>query len=269
MLIEQTLFGERNKVEMAIARLQLHEPKEGYYVAFSGGKDSCVVLDLCKRAGVKYDAHYNLTTVDPPELIYFIKKHHPEIWETRTKPKKSMWQLIEEHRFPPTRLFRYCCQVLKEGGGTGRTVVTGIRWEESSKRSKRQMSETCNKHKGKQFLHPIIDWTDKEVWEYIHMYNVPYCELYDKGFKRIGCIMCPMNPQSQKKEAELYPKYAENYRRACCRAYEKRVADGLETKWKEGNEMYSWWIGEANYQRDDEDEKLIPLFGLMGDESML
>ena len=268
MLDDLTLFGGVSKVSTAIARLQLHEPPEGYYVAFSGGKDSCVVLDLCKRAGVKFDAHYNLTTVDPPELVRFIKKYHPDIWETRTKPEKSMWQLIEEKRFPPTRLFRYCCKVLKEEGGTGRTVVTGIRWQESSKRAKRQMSETCNKHKGKQFLHPIIDWTDKEVWEYIRTYKVPYCELYDKGFTRIGCIMCPMNTTKKKKEAELYPKYAENYRRACCRAFDKAIKDGFEPKsWKDGNDMYNWWLNEKNDEK--EDEKLIPLFGLMGDESML
>ena len=120
MLVEKTLFGEVDKVKIAITRLRLHEPKDdGYYVAFSGGKDSCVVLDLCKRAGVKFDAHYNLTTVDPPELVRFIKKYHPDIWETRTKPEKSMWDLIVQKGIPPTRIMRYCCTVLKESGGGG------------------------------------------------------------------------------------------------------------------------------------------------------
>jgi len=76
MLIEKTLFGELNKVAQAIAKIRLHEPNEGYYVAFSGGKDSCVILDLVQRAGVKYDAHYNVMTVEPPELLKFIHDYH-------------------------------------------------------------------------------------------------------------------------------------------------------------------------------------------------
>ena len=73
MLKEQTIFGLVNKVDLAIRRIKLHEPPEGYYVAFSGGKDSCVILDLIKRAGVKFDAHLNITTVDPPEVIRFVR----------------------------------------------------------------------------------------------------------------------------------------------------------------------------------------------------
>lgn len=117
MLKEMTLYGEVDKVKVAINRLKLHEPPEGYYVAFSGGKDSCVVLDLCKRAGVKYDVHYSVTTVDPPELIYFIRRYYPDAWENRTRPEISMWELIPRKRMPPTQRVRYCCQYFKENGG--------------------------------------------------------------------------------------------------------------------------------------------------------
>lgn len=105
MLLEQTLFGVRDKVEIAKDRLRAFEPEEGYYLAFSGGKDSQCIYHIAKEAGVKFDAHYNLTTVDPPELVHFIKKNYPDVHID--KPEKTMWQLIEKKGLP-TRMKRWC-----------------------------------------------------------------------------------------------------------------------------------------------------------------
>ena len=77
--MEETLFGVYDKVETAIQRLRAFEPPEGYYLAFSGGKDSQCIYHLCKEAGVRFDAHYSLTTVDPPEAVYFIREHYPDL----------------------------------------------------------------------------------------------------------------------------------------------------------------------------------------------
>lgn len=118
MIILKTvnLFGKvKNKVELAIERIRQFEPPEGYYVAFSGGKDSIVILDLARKARVKYDTHYQLTTVDPPELVNFIKDKYSEV--NIELPGTSMWNLIPKKRMPPTRIVRYCCEVLKERGG--------------------------------------------------------------------------------------------------------------------------------------------------------
>lgn len=79
-LIEQNLFGTIDKVQTAIERLRAFQPKDRpYWLAFSGGKDSCVILELAKMSGVNFEAHYSVTSVDPPELVRFIKKQHPEV----------------------------------------------------------------------------------------------------------------------------------------------------------------------------------------------
>lgn len=128
-----------DKVEMAIRRLRAFEPEEGYYVAFSGGKDSQCVYHLCKMAGVKFDAHYSVTSVDPPEVIRFIKKNYPDVHFDHPRDKDgkiiTMWTLIPQKCFPPTRIARYCCEKLKECGGEGRLIVTGVRWAESARRA--------------------------------------------------------------------------------------------------------------------------------------
>lgn len=150
-LIENTLFGVKDKVQIAIDRLKAFEPPEGYYVAFSGGKDSQCIYHLCVQAGVKFDAHYSITSVDPPELIRFIKKYYPDV--SRDYPRDAdgkvvtMWNLIPKHTIPPTRMARYCCAELKETSGKGRVTVTGVRWAESARRkklhSKDERHESC------------------------------------------------------------------------------------------------------------------------------
>ena len=118
MLTETTLFGEVDKVQEAIELLRKHEPPEGYYLCFSGGKDSVVIYELAKRSGVKSDAHHNITTVEPPELVKFIHDFYPDVIQDH--PPLSMYQLIVINKIPPTRLIRYCCRELKERGGRGR-----------------------------------------------------------------------------------------------------------------------------------------------------
>lgn len=273
MLGQLNILGQ-DKVQTSIERFKMFEPSEGYYIAFSGGKDSVVIKALADLAGVKYDAHYNLTTVDPPELVYFVKDKCKDV--TIHYPEVSMFRLIEQKRMPPNRKIRYCCAELKENGGEGRFVVTGVRWAESIRRrnnrdlvefdkygsqskkaikyreiflnsdndEKRTMIENCT-IKGKHILNPIIDWTDEDVWSFIKSYNIPYCKLYDEGFKRIGCIGCPLAGEKQmNRDFERWPKYKINYTKSFDRMLVKREVDGFTSKWKSGQEVMSWWLRE-------------------------
>jgi len=258
-LLETDIFGVvHDKVQTAIDRIKAFEPPEGYYVAFSGGKDSVVILDLVKRSGVKFDAHYNITGIDPPELYYFIRDQHPEV--QRHRPEMTMWALIVKKMMPPTRLVRYCCEYLKERGGTDRTVMTGVRWAESNKRSKRRVNEACFRDSRKHYLNPIIDWSDGDVWDYIHTYGVIYCDLYDQGFKRLGCIGCPMAGKNRLKEFERWPRYEKQYRKAFAAAAAANIAAlgpeyggrnrEAKLRWPDGDAMFRWWMDESRGEED-------------------
>lgn len=236
MLVD--MFGYK-KVTNAIELLKMYEPKEGYYLAFSGGKDSICIYQLAKMAGVKFDAHYNLTTVDPPELVRFIKTEYPDVEIHR--PKETMWELIVRKGTPPTRMIRYCCEILKEGGGNNRVVVLGVRAEESSKRSNRKVVEICVKQ-NKRMINPIINWLEEDVWEFIRKNGFKYPSLYDQGFRRLGCIGCPMSSNA-KYEMDLYPKYKQAYIRTferMLKAREERQMKVMDT-WKTGQDVYDWW----------------------------
>lgn len=246
MLLENTLFGTVDKVADAIKLLQQHEPPEGYYVCFSGGKDSVVILDLVKRAGVKFEAWHNIMTVEPPELMQFIFKEYPEVQHHH--PPKSMYQLIKYYGYPPLRQARYCCSKLKATGGKGRVKVTGVRAAESSQRATHPQIEPA--FGGGLFIKPIFFWSTYDVWQYIRKYHVKYCKLYDEGFKRIGCILCPFsNAEEVARSLERYPQFARYYLTACRAGFKNRPAQS-NFKCKTGDELFAFFINRDRNVKD-------------------
>lgn len=223
----------QRRIDYSIDLLRKAEPlalkmhPDGFYLAFSGGKDSQVLYHLAKMAGVKFTAHFNLTTLDPPELVYFIKHNYPDVITHR--PEMTFLQLIKHKKMLPLMNARYCCKYLKEGGGVGMCTLIGIRAAESSRRAKRneveigghkfggsldqfniynETAHVCAGGKDKLMISPIFKWTDADVWNFIRGNGIEYCSLYNEGYHRIGCIFCPMaRPKIKALDRQRYPKY--------------------------------------------------------------
>ena len=272
-LIDYRLDARIDKVQQVIDRYKAFEPKDGYYLAFSGGKDSVIIKALADMAGVKYDAHYSVTSVDPPELVQFIKAHYPDVSRIIPRDKNgdpiTMWSLIPRKLMPPTRIVRYCCTELKETQGKGRLTVTGVRWAESVRRranqglvnvfdgpvlnmdnaDTRRMAESCYRTR-KTLFNPIIDWTDADVWEFIRAYNIPYCGLYDDGYKRLGCIGCPMTKASARRRGlGRWPTYYTNYLAAFGRMLDARRCAGKDMTWKTPEDVMTWWLDDSKIDK--------------------
>lgn len=278
------------KEKKAIERLKAFEPQDGYYLAYSGGKDSDCIKILAQLAGVKFDAVHNLTTVDAPETVHYIKSQ-PDIIIDKAHDVHgnhiTMWNLIVKKGIPPTRLIRYCCSELKERGGKGKVVITGVRWSESKNRVEnagvvkiigkpkitqsiandlgvdydlsrqnglilnddnhinRRMVEHCYRTT-KTMVNPIVDWTDDDVWSFLRHYGCQSNPLYECGFRRIGCVGCPIAGKHRYVEFERYPIYKDNYIRAFDRmlAHRKEIGKPANKGWKTGLDVYRWWLGE-------------------------
>ena len=265
------------KEKRAIEYLKTFEPEsEPYYLCYSGGKDSDCIRILAELAGVKHDINHNLTTVDAPETVRYIRTIPNVIIH---RPELTMWQLIVKKKMPPTRLARYCCEELKEKGGKSRIMVTGVRWDESQNRKEngglvkiigkpktvqklaaendvnfrltvkggvvlnddnaetRRFVERCYRTTST-MINPIVDWTDEDVWEFLGHYGCQSNPLYQCGEKRIGCIGCPLQGYKvMKRDFVNYPKY----RAAYVRAFDKMVKERKEVGLKD---VGNWIDGE-------------------------
>lgn len=97
-------------------------------------------------------------------------------------------------------------------------------------------------------LNPIVDWTDDEVWEFLNeIAKVPHCRLYDEGFKRIGCIGCPLGGHKQQlRNFERYPKFRALYVWAFGRMLERCKEIGVPRyRWETGEDVMQWWLTEV------------------------
>lgn len=244
-------FGESlaEKVQHSIELMRAYEPQDGYYLGFSGGKDSCVLRAIADMAGVKYDANYNVTTIDPPELIQFMRQHHPDvIWQ---RPDVPLWRMVEKKGLP-TRRVRWCCAHYKEGGGKERVKALGIRAAESKARAGRWKEITYWKRD--LVVCPLYFWTDTDLWTFIDVHKIPVCSLYADGFKRLGCIGCPMARKDI--EFKRWPRFERNWRKAANTYWEDKKGESTARQFKifpTADEWFDWWVSNESMPTDDDD----------------
>lgn len=281
--------GLRRKMEYSVEllrkaeRLALAYDRRGYYLAFSGGKDSQCLYHIAQLAGVSFEGHMSLTSVDPPEVIRFVRRYYPEV--ELIKPKASIYQLAVEKQILPTMRVRWCCAEYKEIAGAGKVTLIGIRKSESARRKKRNEVEISSRkysgtleglddYRAKQLakrrrkttphstgevnitnateeqtvgcihgkesllINPIIHWTERDVWKFLtEVVRVPHCELYDQGFRRIGCIGCPMsNPRQKAVENVRWPHVRRNWIKAIMAIRNRGVLQGTATRKTSGGQ---------------------------------
>ena len=303
-MFEKKPFGFDERLQHSIELLQKaekialrYDSENGYYLAFSGGKDSQALYHVAQLAGVKYQAHMNFTSVDPPQVIRFVRKQYPDV--ITHAPCKSIYQLAIERGILPSMRIRWCCADLKETAGAGKVTLIGIRRGESARRAKRNEVEVSNrkfsgdldgfkvwqaqelekreakllrkmKREGKKvnedefsmrkdnevrcingkdsiLVSPIFEWSEQDVWYFLNeVVKVPHCELYDMGYSRIGCILCPMSQYKQKlREMQDFPHVKRNWIKAIKAirrgGYHKTNVQGQDIPNYNGTPCFSDW----------------------------
>lgn len=245
------------------------DPDNGFFNTFSGGKDSQALFYIVKLAGVKHRTYMSLTSIDPPEVIRFVRREYPDV--ELLKPTMSIFSMSKRKHFLPTRRLRWCCAEFKECVGTGKVTLIGVRHEESARRARRgeistsikgkrseqsfdQFSEhseqmvTCVGGKDKILVSPIIHWTERGVWEFLNnVIRAPHCELYDQGQQRIGCLCCPMSNLRQKlKDIQRYPHVRRNW----LKTIQWFIDNGYASyNFTNPEDAFDWWLSGESYKK--------------------
>lgn len=261
MELEKKIEQSINLIRKAEKLALVMNPTDGFYVGFSGGKDSQAVLELVKMAGVRFRAVYSVTTNDPADNVRFIKQYYPFV--DFHVPEKSYFQLIASKGLPTMRA-RWCCAIFKESAGVGSVVLTGVRREESSKRAKynnvakfgdkesrvdiERMEANefrCIGGKDKFLVYPILEWSEKDVWDFIALRGLPINPCY-KSHKRVGCVFCPF---ASKKEildyCDTHPKLKAAFIHAI-EVYRSKREDGNRMLLATADEVFDWWISKVS-----------------------
>lgn len=244
----------KKKVDQAIKLLKsagkmAKEHGQPLEIAYSGGKDSDVILELAKMAGIEYRAIYKNTTIDPPGTIAHARAMGVEVMQ----PAQSFREIMEKKGMP-NRWRRFCCGILKEYKVLDYAVV-GVRRSESRARAERYKEpETCrvyNKAKGikvRQYL-PILEWSASDVAQFLTERGVKCHHLYydEQGRfhpeRRLGCMCCPL--QSRNKRVQSFkdnPRMARYYINAAKKYLETHPNNKLN-KLFNGN-AYDWFTSQ-------------------------
>ena len=241
----------KKKIRQAVKLLQVcyktaGEPLE---IAYSGGKDSDVILELAKMRGIEYHAIYKNTTIDPPGTIKHAMENEVEI----RRPKESFFSLMKRKGYPH-RVRRFCCDILKEYKILDNCVM-GIRKCESVKRSKRYSEPTeCRIFGGSKKNHvnaiyPILDWSDEDELEFIKERGIKLHPLYYREdgsidiTKRLGCMCCPLAYYKKRLKAfKQYPGMIKAYIR-CGNEYFKSHSDSKVAK--QYSDVYEYFVANA------------------------